>query len=81
MAEKKITVRMVGRMSGTRDGQDWPPVGGVADVSDVEAESLIAAGFAVEVSGTDGPVEASTPTPITTAAMDGRVGGRGRKKG
>lgn len=76
-----MRIRMRVSISGTHDGQDWPPIGGVADVSDVEAESLIAAGFAVEVSGTDGPVEASTPTPITTAAMDGRVGGRGRKKG
>lgn len=34
------------QISGTRDGEDWPEVGGSLDVSKVEADDLIAAGLA-----------------------------------
>lgn len=38
---------MVVHISGTRDGADWPAVGGVVTVGEVEAADLISAGFAV----------------------------------
>lgn len=47
-----MKVRMVQRVSGTRDGADWPDVGETLDVSAGEAEALIAAGIAA---ATDAP--------------------------
>lgn len=40
-------IQMVAGISGTRDGQDWPAIGGTLDVSDAEAGELIASGLAV----------------------------------
>jgi len=39
-------VRMRSKLTGTRDGLDWPDVGGVIDVSDDEAAVLIHHGMA-----------------------------------
>lgn len=44
-----MLVQMVVKISGTRDGVDWPAVGGVAEVSKVEGERLIAARLAKPV--------------------------------
>lgn len=41
-------VRMVARISGVRNGVDWPERGGVIDVPADEAADLIRAGLAVE---------------------------------
>ncbi len=46
------------RISGTRDGADWPPVGGELDLPDREAVELIAAGYAAPVP--DAPIETAT---------------------
>ena len=43
------SVKMVQRVSGTRDGVAWPDVGGVLEVSAEEAEGLVAAGVAEAV--------------------------------
>ena len=44
-----MKVQMLIRISGTRNGEDWPAVGGVVDVTRREAERLIAAKFAKPV--------------------------------
>lgn len=45
-----MLVRMKTQISGTRDGEYWPPKGALIDFTDVdEAQALIAAGVAEEV--------------------------------
>ena len=53
-------VEMRARISGTRNGIDWPAVGGVVDLPEAEARDLIALGAAVEVATAPEP-EVSTP--------------------
>lgn len=40
------TIKMQANISGTRDGVEWPEIGGTVDVPDAEAEALAAAGMA-----------------------------------
>lgn len=54
-----MKVRMKVDMSGTRNGQPWPPRGEVADVDDREGADLCAAGIAEPVAET-APVEKAT---------------------
>lgn len=56
-----MRVRMKAALSGTHDGVDWPAKGGVADLPDVDAQHLVAAGLA-EV---DHPVEENAQAPAT----------------
>lgn len=44
-------VEMVAKISGTRNGEDWPNVGQRIELPDAEAVSLINAKCAVPVSG------------------------------
>ena len=39
-------VQMIAGISGTRDGADWPPVGGILECPDSEGIELIRAGLA-----------------------------------
>lgn len=41
-----MLIKMTANITGTRDGVDWPAVGGTLDVPDSEAADLIAAGLA-----------------------------------
>ena len=41
-----MKVQMIAGISGSRDGVDWPPTGGVLECSDSEGTDLIAAGLA-----------------------------------
>lgn len=50
-------VKMDAQISGTRDGEDWPPPGTVLDFPEAEARDLIAAGQGHEPKGD----ESSTP--------------------
>lgn len=52
-------VRMVVGLSGTRNGADWPPIGGEVTLPDSEAADLVAAGLAVAVAA-----------PVESAAVD-----------
>lgn len=52
-----MKVRMVAQISGTRDGRDWPAPGGVIDLPEDEANTLIGHAMA-EV-----PDEAATVVP------------------
>lgn len=54
-----MKVRLRGDISGTRDGQDWPPRGTVIDLPDDEAASLCQTGMAVPVPADD--VRAAVP--------------------
>jgi len=56
-----MKIRMLVHMSGTRNGQDWPPAGVVMDLPDGEAGDYIAAGIATPV--TDGPETAVAAAP------------------
>ena len=76
MAEKKITVRLVGKISGTRDGEDWPAPGETIALPEDEANALLASGIAVkpdtETATTAGVVETATtrgnqPLRVTAA--------------
>lgn len=62
MAEKKKTVRLVGRISGTRDGKDWPAPGKTIALPEDEANQLILSGMA-----TSPDVETAT---ATTAGLE-----------
>lgn len=42
-----MRIRMAVKVSGTRDGADWPDIGGVIDVTDEEAEFLMMTGMGV----------------------------------
>lgn len=53
---------MIAGISGTRNGVDWPPVGGSVDVPDAEAADLIRAGLASV------PEKKSAPAPETAVA-------------
>lgn len=45
-----MLVQMNQKITGYRDGEEWPEVGGVIDVPSAEATSLIANGYAKEAS-------------------------------
>ena len=62
-----MRVRMLIGISGTRNGVDWPPVGGEIELPDVEAEHMVAVGQAVPV---EQPVErAVSDAAVETAAV------------
>ena len=69
-----MKVQMKIRISGTRNGVDWPAPGGVLEVSKGEAEKLIANGFATPVELKRSAVEPETaiaPTPETATRKGG----------
>lgn len=63
-----MNVRLLVSISGTRDGQDWPPAGSVVDLPADEAEHLVAAGLAAAQADTPAPVETAAQAPAETAA-------------
>ncbi len=44
-----MRVKMLHEISGTRDGVDWPPIGGEVDLPDEEGAELCAMGSAEPV--------------------------------
>ncbi len=69
------SVKMVQRVSGTRDGVAWPDVGGVLEVSAQEAEGLVAAGVAEVVESAKPSKKAAAPAKraekaVTTAVEE-----------
>jgi hypothetical protein len=63
-------VRMLRALSGFRDGVEWPPVGGVLDVPDAEADDLERIGVAerTRAKSTITPEAAVAVEPETAAA-------------
>jgi hypothetical protein len=62
---------MTAVISGTRDGADWPGLGGVVDVPNIEGAELIANGFARAVEQTTKPIveKAVAPKPETRKGL------------
>jgi hypothetical protein len=52
-----MKVKMVVAVSGTRGGEDWPPIGGILEVGDEEGAQLCAGQLAVPVADKDAGVE------------------------
>ncbi len=55
-----MRIRMKVQMSGTRNGQPWPPVGEPVDLPTGEAQHLCASGIAEEVRDGLAEVESAT---------------------
>lgn len=68
-----MRVRMLAHISGTRDGQHWPPVGGEITVPDAEGAELCAAGIAVPVA--EIAVERAVAAPAERRARTRKVSG------
>ncbi|MFI6861783.1 hypothetical protein ACIBKZ_18105 [Streptomyces sp. NPDC050421] len=49
-----MRIRMKVTLSGTRNGEDWPPAGEIADIPTGEAQHLIASGIAEDAAGRKG---------------------------
>lgn len=67
------TVRMIGQVSGSRDGKPWPEPGMPAEVTEAEARALIDGGMAQEMDYKSDPVlvpPAGVHTPGRTAYGD-----------
>ncbi|MGW2261446.1 hypothetical protein ACWCXE_27130 [Streptomyces sp. NPDC001780] len=58
-----MKIRMNVQMSGTRNGEEWPARGEVADLPTGEAQHLVAAGIASEVTDDGEPETATAPEP------------------
>lgn len=43
-----MKVKMIADIRGTRDGEDWPAAGSIAELPDAEAADLIMNGYAVD---------------------------------
>lgn len=67
-------VEIIARISGSRDGVDWPAPGEVLVTSDVEAAELVSEGIAkrVEVKAAPPVVEVATARKPETAARKSR---------
>lgn len=69
-----MKVKMIADIRGTRDGEDWPAAGSIAELPDAEAADLIMNGYAIDPSAVeddvdeetadapDGDVETATPS-------------------
>lgn len=56
-----MKIRMKVEVSGTRDGEPWPPRGSVIDMPDAEAAQYCAGGMAEPVTTVDEPETATVP--------------------
>jgi hypothetical protein len=59
---------MLVQLSGTRDGVEWPPIGGVLVCPDQEAADLAASGYAVAVAKAAPVVERADVAPAAETA-------------
>lgn len=63
-----MRIRMKQTISGTRNGQEWPARGEIADIPTGEAQHLVASGIAEEVTDTEGQEpQVETATAPATA--------------
>lgn len=63
-----MLVRMTQRISGTRNGKNWPPIGGVIELPESEALALAAHGYAVPLPAVE-PIERATQEDLTEKAI------------
>jgi len=77
---KDVEIEMVGRISGARDGQDWPAPGGTIKVPSDEAKQLVGMGMAKYPDGGDAepdvPEAATAPEPETATKPAPKRGSR-----
>ncbi|KJS60660.1 hypothetical protein [Streptomyces rubellomurinus] len=66
-----MRVRMLVQMSGTRDGQDWPPPGAVLDLPEAEAHQLVTHRNAAAVEHEDAPDLEAEPENTGPDDQDG----------
>lgn len=66
-----MRVKMKVAVSGGRDGQSWPGIGGEIDLPDDEAQSLVTAGMAVLV--TKENVQKAVPSTEDVETRDDEV--------
>jgi hypothetical protein len=59
-----MKIKLKVTISGTRDGIEWPPMGGSVDLPEAEATQMVAAGLASAVT-TPAPVETATANTAT----------------
>lgn len=80
-----MRVRLLVSLSGTRDGQPWPPMGNEMDLPDAEARDMIAAlqaipvaefGRAETTAAPTAPVEVRAATERPLATDSGLVPGK-----
>ncbi|WP_426404222.1 hypothetical protein ACN9M0_24795 [Streptomyces sp. R-07] len=77
-----MRVQMRVKVSGTRDGVEWPDRGGVVDLPEEEAAQLVHARLAEPAGDERVPVEESaTPADDTEKAVVARRRGQARKPG
>lgn len=60
---KTMKVRMAVGMSGTRNGEDWPPLGGLLECSEAEGRQLIDGGLAVDATSDEERTETAVAPP------------------
>jgi hypothetical protein len=65
------TIRLRIKISGTRDGEDWPNPGQNLEVSEAEAADLIAAGYATEAAEVETAV--ADTAGVETATPQGKA--------
>jgi len=83
-----MRIRMKVQMSGTRNGQPWPPVGEPVDLPAGEAQRLCASGIAKDIPDEEEVETATPPAPETSAPAPAEVSippepvkrGRGRPR-
>ena len=72
-----MKVKMIAQITGTRDGEDYPRAGTIAEFPDAEAADLIMNGYAIDPADVedDSDVEDSSEEPDeeTADAPDGDV--------
>jgi len=66
-----MRVVMRARISGTRNGDEWPAIGAEVDLPDTEAVDLLNAGLAAAVESAQ--VETATTKPAETATRRRRA--------
>lgn len=65
-----MLVVMLAGITGTRDGREWPQVGGTIDLPDLEAADLVAAGYAARAEEADhARDEVDGPDPVDAGAL------------
>ncbi len=71
-----MRVRMKVDISGTRQGQEWPPRGSVIDLPDDEAAGYCSAGMAEPVAVFNEPELSGPPAPETRGPLTKAKGPR-----
>lgn len=75
-----MRVRMITNITGYHDGLEWPAPPGELDVSDAEADQLIANGYAEPVDGTVVNQSAAAPADdVVEATAEATTPSRRRK--